>query len=165
MANPKIRETQPGVWSFRVSLGTDPVTGRRIQQRVTVIGTRADALRRFREIEADKLARSHPSSAITLREVRRYWDENTQRQGRRRETTARMEESAYHRYIDPLLGHIPLHRLTPEVITRAYDEISRCVSPSSVRRLHQQLSSILHWAEKRGYVSRAETEQIGRAHV
>jgi integrase len=71
-----------------------------------------------------------------------------------------MEESAYRRYIDPLLGHIPLHRLTPEVITRAYDEISRSVSPSSVRRLHQQLSSILHWAEKRGYVSRAETERV-----
>lgn len=155
-----MNEIRPGVWSFRVSLGTDPVTGRRIQQRVTTVGTRADAVRRYREIEADKLARSHPSSAITLATVRTFWDETTQRQSRRRETTARMEESAYRRYLDPLLGQIPLHRLTPEVITRAYDELSRTLSPGSIRRLHQQLSSILQWATKRGYVPRAETERV-----
>ena len=65
MAYPKMNEIRPGMWSFRVSLGTDPVTGRRIQQRVTTLGTHADAVRRYQEIEADKLARSHPSSAIT----------------------------------------------------------------------------------------------------
>lgn len=155
-----MKETRPGVWAFRVSLGTDPMTGHRIQQRVTVLGSRSDAVRRFQEIEADKLARAHPSSAITLRDLRRHWDESTRQQGRRRRTTAAMEDSAFRRYIDPLLGDLPLHRLSAESITRAYDHLSGQLSQASIRRLHQQLSSILRWAVKRGYVGRAETERV-----
>ena len=160
MTIPKMREIRPGVWSFRVSLGTDPITGRRIQQRVTLSGTRTDAVRRYREIEADKLARNHPSSAITVSHLRSLWDEWSTRQGRRRITTSRMEASAYRRYLEPLLGDTPLHQLTPEVITRAYDQLLGSLAPGSIRRLHQQLSSMLHWAVKRGYVHRAETERV-----
>jgi integrase len=160
MTSPKIKEIRPGVWGFRVSCGTDPVTGRRIQQRVTVVGVRADAVRRLREIEAETLARNHPSSAITLSQVRVLWDEWSMRQGRRRVTTSRMEASAYRRYLEPVLGDIPLHQLTSEVITRAYDRLAGTMAPSSIRRLHQQLSSILNWAVKRGYVQRAETVRV-----
>ena len=100
MNSPSVKEVRPGVFVFRMSLGTDPVTGRRIQERITVYGKKSDAVRRLKELEAEKVSWSHPSSAITLTNVRKLWDEATQIQGTRRFTTAAMEESAYRRYLD-----------------------------------------------------------------
>ena len=160
MTSPSIKEVRPGVYVFRISQGTDPVTGRRLQQRITVHGKKSDAVRRLKELEAEKLSWDHPSSAITLTNVRKLWDEATQIQGTRRFTTANMEASAYRRYLEPVLGDVPLHRMSSELIQRAYDKLYTTLSPSSVRRIHQQLSSILHWAEIRGHVRQDVTRRI-----
>ena len=160
MNSPSVKEVRPGVFVFRMSLGTDPVTGRRLQQRITVHGKKSDAVRRLKELEAEKLSRDHPSSAITLTNVRKLWDEATQIQGTRRFTTAIMEASAYRRYLEPALGDVPLHRLSSELIQRTYDKLYLTLAPSSVRRIHQQLSSILHWAEIRGYLHQDVTRRV-----
>jgi len=157
---PKIRQVSPGVWGFRFTYGTDPLTGKRITSRIRVPGSIEDARQKLRELQHRKNLRQHPVPSITLSEVREMWDESTQHQGRRRVSTARIEESAYVRMLEPLLGHLPLYLLSAEVITRAYDELLRRWNPGAVRRLHQQLSSILTWASERGYCEVVATSRV-----
>ncbi len=157
---PAIRQIQPGVWGFRFSEGVDALTGKRRQTRYRVTGTRADAQRLLRELQLRKAHRSTPSSSITLNAVRELWDENTLAQGRRRPSTAAVEGSAYRRHVATLLGDLPLHRIDAATITRAYDSLLRSVSPALVRRIHQQLSSILTWAYRRGYLDQVPTQRL-----
>jgi integrase len=157
---PKIIEVRPGIWAFRFSHGHDPVTGHRIQERVQVVGTRADAERELLTLERQKALRSSPTSSITVNEVRGLWDESTRQQGRRRPSTAGIEESAYQRHLSPLIGEVTLSRLDSRAITRAYDELLRTCSPALVRRLHQQLSSILTWSYRRGYIDEVPTTRV-----
>ena len=157
---PRIHEVSPGVWTFRLSEGTDVLTGKRRQRRHRVTGSREDAERQLRDLQLRKAYRSSPTSSITLTAVRDLWDESTLAQGRRRASTAAIETSAYQRHLAPLLGHLPLYRIDPAAITRAYDELLCSVSPALLRRLHQQLSSVLTWAYRRGYLEQVPTQRV-----
>lgn len=51
-----MRQRQPGRWEVRVSVGTDPVSGRSIYRSVTVAGELVDARRRGEELAAQAAA-------------------------------------------------------------------------------------------------------------
>lgn len=76
------RERSPGVWELRVDVGTDPITGRRVQKSRTFRGTgvraRRDAMRKL-QADADRIRESWAELTVdtgddwTVRQLLERW--------------------------------------------------------------------------------------------
>lgn len=133
---------------LRLSLGLDTVTGRRLYKTETCHGTRKEAEARLRD-----LVREYDQGTLTvgtkksLNEFLQQWLE-TARQ-RLRERTWEDYRSLCKYYLQKKLGRLPLDRISPLEIQRAYNEMmGRGLSALTVRKVHCVLNSALKQAVK-----------------
>jgi integrase len=150
-----IRKRGKDSYTIVLNLGTDPETGKRRQQWVTVRGTRKDAERRLAELlhRLDTGTFVKPSKTTLADYLQRWLEEYVRpnlspRGSERYESIARV-------HLVPSLGAIPLTQLRPEHLQRQYaSKLSDGLSPRSVRYQHVVLHKALQTAMKWGLVAR-----------
>jgi integrase len=137
--------------------------GKPIRKKVT--GTsRANAAAKLRKLIDDLESGSLPSGrTLTVEKWMTYWLEQIV-PNRNRPNTARTYRTYVTRYINPLLGHHRLERLTPEHISEAWHHLTttgcpgkenaKPLSSTSAHQAHVILSRALKVAMERGYVNR-----------
>jgi integrase len=122
-----------GVYRLRVDAGPDPVTGRRRQLsrtvRVTGPKPKQQLKQKLREFLAEVDDGRHdrgPHSDMTLGEAVENWFASFQAQvlaGSKSAGTERKYREVIDYYIHPRRGHVPLAKLTTEVIDAFYEEL------------------------------------------
>lgn len=131
---------------IKINLGTDPVTGKRLQYTETFRGTKKEARLRAAELllqkRDKKLVRS---SDLTLRECgSKYFDDV---RGRLALTTFRTYSTFIPRYLWPALGDVKLKELTRDDFQKVYDSMSADgLSALTVRSLHCVNRAQITWA-------------------
>jgi len=145
-----IRETKPGVWDVRVYLGIDK--GAPKFDYVRVYGNKQDA----REAECKLGSAKSKQSAITAKDLTVSdffvaWMEDYVRPSRSENTVKNYE---YHiKSITPFIGDIRLRKLAPADIQRAYTQLSKTTSGSTIRGAHRVLHVALERAKKIGMIT------------
>ncbi len=115
----------------------------------TLTAARA-ALREFRR-EQEELRLEEGHAGITVREWLDYWMETIVRPNRA-VTTSYSYQSIIENHLDPAFGDTLLRDLSPMQIQRYYVDVQRLsgLSPNTVRRHHDLLSSALRMAVRQG---------------
>ena len=123
------------------------------------IWTTAKALRQF-ETERS-LCRQVVPRPITLDQWLAYWMDEVVKPNRA-ETTVYGYNKIIDNHISPALGDITLQKLTPQDIQKYYTMLMRekGLSPNTVRRHHDLLSSALRMAVKQDVLSRCPTDRV-----
>jgi len=146
---------------------TDPVTGRRKQQWVSVKGTKKDAEKRLAELlhQLDNGTYIKPAKTTVAEFLERwlldYAQPNLSPRSFERYT------SIVHIHLVPSLGNIPLAQLKPEHVQKLYTtKLNDGLSARTVRYLHTVLHKALQTAIKWGRLSRnvADGVDVPRAH-
>jgi len=163
-----ITKRTEGSYSIVLDVGTDPATGRRKQQRVTVRGTKRDAEKRLSELlhQLDNGIFIRPGkttlSEYLERWVKEYaWPNLSPR-------TAEGYEHIIRRHLIPALGNIPLTQIKPEHLQKYHSEKlsgGRCdgnggLSARTVRHHHVTLHTALATAVKWGMIVRNPAEAV-----
>ncbi|PSJ64483.1 site-specific integrase [Mesorhizobium ephedrae] len=146
-------------WRLKFDLGTDPVTGKRLTQYVTVRGTKKEAeaelSKRLNQVNAGGYV---PVSKKTVAEHVRSWLEgNLDLAPTTKERFSRLIE----KQIVPHLGNTLLQRLRPSQITEWHSTLrkrggkhERPLSPATVRQAHRVLHLALGQAFEHEEVTR-----------
>ena len=149
-------------YTIALNLGTDPQTGKRKQQWVTVKGTKKDAEKRLSELlhQLDTGTFMKPTKATLAEYLERWlkgyaWTNLAPR-------TAEGYEHIIRRHFIPALGDMTLTQLKPEHLQRYYSEklrSGRCdssggLSTQTVRHHHTALHKALETALEWGLLSR-----------
>jgi len=155
-------------YTIVLSMGNDPVTGKRRQQWVSVKGTKKDAERRLAELvhQIDNGGFVRPNK-VTVREFLERWINDCVRPNVSKKTLYGYSDIVHGRLI-PELGSIPLTDLRPEPIQTLYAkwmESGRldgkgALSARSVQRYHQCLHRALKTAMEWGLISRNPTDAV-----
>src|SRR3990172_3268106 len=111
-------------WAIVINVGVDPVTGKRKQKWVTVKGTKKDA-----ERERTRLLRERDTGQViadpgrqTVAQYLRHWLRTYVATNCRPKSQV-CYEFKMERYIIPLVGAVPLAKLTPAHIREAYAKL------------------------------------------
>jgi len=163
-----ITKRSEGSYSFVLDVGTDPATGRRKQQRVTVRGTKKDAEKRLGELihQFDNGIFIRPGKTTLSEYLQRWikeyaWPNLSPR-------TAEGYEHIINRHLVPALGGIPLTQIKPEHLQKYYSEKlsnGRCdgnggLSARTVRHHHVTLHTALESAVKWGLLVRNPADAV-----
>ncbi|TLM98832.1 MAG: site-specific integrase [Actinobacteria bacterium] len=115
-----VTEIGPGLWAVQVSLGADPVTGKRRRPLKRVRGSRRDAERQLLRMLAE-----HGQSDSTTITVEAFIDgmylpylAERVRAGSLRRRTADEYEAKLKRYVTPKIGSVKLEQLRPYTLDR-----------------------------------------------
>ncbi len=153
MRRPKghIRQRSPGAWELRYSLGTDPATGRRRIITTTLSGDRKAAERELRRLlRAVDTGEHVDPTRLTVRAWLEHWVETV-----RQEVSPKSHErytEIVTNFLIPALGNLPLTKLAPIHIQKAYngwatggrrDGKRGGLSPLTRRYIHSILRSAL----------------------
>ena len=159
-------------YSIVLDVGTDPATGRRRQQRVSIKGTKKNAEKRLSELlhQLDNGIFIRPGkttlSEYLERWVKEYaWPNLSPR-------TAEGYEHIIRRHLIPALGNIPLTQIKPEHLQKYYSEKlsgGRCdgnggLSARTVRHHHVTLHTALENAVKWGLLARNPADAVTPPH-
>ncbi|MFC1893647.1 tyrosine-type recombinase/integrase [Chloroflexota bacterium] len=159
--------------SIVIPLGTDPQTGKRQQQWVSVKGTKKEAEKRLLELlsQLDTGTFMRPTKTILAEYLERWlkdyaWPNLAPR-------TAEGYEHIISRHFIPALGNIKLTQLKPEHLQRYYSEKlggGRCdnsggLSAQTVRHHHIALHKALQTAVEWGLLSRNPADAVSPPHV
>lgn len=130
------------VWEVRVSLGWDDRLKRYRRMSVTVRGTKADAERKRRELlrQLDEGTYVDPTKQ-TVSSYLKDWLRHCE-QRRLAASTIEGYTGICDRYLIPVLGSVPLQKLTPAHIEALYSELLKAGSGASKRPLSAR--SVLH---------------------
>lgn len=147
-------------YTIVLSLGNDPVTGKRLQHWESVKGTKKDAETRLSELltQLDKGGFAKPGK-ITLGEyldswLRGIWPSLAS-------STAQTYKFFVDRHIKPSLGQIPLTQLRPEHLQHLYsDKLTGGLGQRSVRYIHITLHKALKNAVKLGMIARNPADAV-----
>src|SRR4051794_28632970 len=138
-----------GRWQGAVDVGW--VDGRRVRKRITR-KTRRDIVLGLRELTAlaarGQLRSERPPTLATWLDT--YLDEVAG--ARVRPTTLASYRSHIEIHVKPTLGRHRLDQLRPQHIAAFYNQLSRKLSPSSVRRIHAVLRRALTVAVRWGLI-------------
>ena len=168
MARGHIRQRGKGTWAVVVSLGRDPLTGKRRQRWETVKGTKRDAERRLTELlrQQDGGAVATPGRMTTGEFLRRWLQDYAATNVRPRTYVdyARIVSGS----LIPALGRIPLTRLQPADIQRYHSMLLATgrkngkggVSARTVVSRHRVLSEALSHAVKWGLLLRNPAQAV-----
>jgi integrase len=140
-------EVSPGVWRFRVFVGSDPATGNPRQVSRTFRGTKRQSASALAGFVTEVVSGTVPASpTVTFGEyIDRWIDHITPT---RSPTTIRGYKAKAKR-ITATLGSIRLDKLTARHLDRAYRIwLDEGLDPSSVHHLHRVLSASLSQAVK-----------------
>lgn len=154
-------------YSIVVSLGYDPATGKRLQQWVTVKGTKKDAERRLAELlhELDTGAFVKPGR-ITVADFLERWladyvKPNLSPRGYER------YQGIVRRHFTPDFGNLQLTQLRPMHLQKHYtSRLTSGLSSGTVRYHHAVIHKALETAVKWGLISRnvADSVDLPRLH-
>ena len=168
-----IRKRSKNSYTIVLSLGFDPVTGKRKQQWVSIKGTKKDAEKRLSELlhQLDNGMFIKPGKT-TLREFLERWlkDYAWPNLAPR---TAEGYEHIIRRHLIPALGNMTLMQLKPEHLQKYYSEklsSGRCdssggLSGQTVRHHHTALHKALQAAVEWGLLSRNVADAVSPPHV
>ena len=151
-------ERSPGIWRLRVYIGDDPATGAPRQATRTFRGAkRAAQIALAKFVVEVASGRAPVGGSTTLAALLDQWIAHIA--PTRSPTTIRgYKEKA--RRIDAKLGRVPLAKLTPHTLDRAYREwLEEGLHPTTVHHLHGVISAALNQAEKWGLVTSAVTKR------
>jgi integrase len=155
-------------YSIVIPLGTDPATGKRKQQWVSVKGTKKEAERKLAELlhQLDTGTFMKPGKATLAdfleRWLKDYADANLAPR------TAEGYETIIRQHLIPKLGSVPLTQLKPEHIQKYYAETlanGRCngkggLSSTTLRHHHMALHKALKCAVKWGLIGRNPSDAV-----
>lgn len=150
-------ERSPGVWRLRVYLGTDESGHAREVHRTFRGGKKAAgaALAELVNESRDKPARDRRT---TLGELLDEWLDGLE--GRRQPSTINGYRLKVDGRIRPLLGDIPLEKLSARDLDRAYRAwTDDGLAPATVRQCHAIMHAALHQALKWGWLDRNPAQQ------
>jgi integrase len=147
-------------YSIVIDIGTNPATGKRQQQRVTIHGTKRDAEKHLGELlhqlDNGMFIRPGKTNLAEFLSPR----------------TAEGYEYIVRRHLIPALGNIPLTQIKPEHLQKYYSEklsAGRCdgnggLSAHSVRHHHITLHTALESAVKWGLLARNPADAVTPPH-
>jgi hypothetical protein len=120
MTGGHIRQRSTGSWELRYSAGTDPVTGKRKTITTTFRGNKRDAEKELRRLlHTVDIGEHVDPTRITVGRWLEDWLASI-RPSKAPRTHHRYSELVAH-YLSPALGNVPLAKLTPAHIQRAYN--------------------------------------------
>lgn len=139
-------------YEARVTIGTDPITGRQKQKSITG-KTQSEVRKKMSQMifEVDKGVYSEPSKQ-TLTEWIDIWLE-TYVEGKVKPYTLDSYRSIAKTHIIPNLGKCRLETLSTLQIQRFYNDISKKLSPKTVKNVHGVLHRCLDRASKLKMIS------------
>ena len=155
-------------YNIVLNLGTDPATGKRKQQWITVKGTKKEAEKRLADMlhQLDTGTFMKPSKTTLAEYLERWlkdyaWPYLAPR-------TAEGYESIIRQHLIPKLGNITLTQLKPEHLQKYYSEMlrsGRCdsscgLSAQTVRHHHTALHKALQTAVEWGLLSRNAADAV-----
>lgn len=156
-----ISSRSPGSHRIRISLGRDPITGKRRFSTKTIRGTLSEAKRELtRLLSAIDTGEHVDPSRITVGDWLATWIAATQV-----EVSAKTHEryaEIVRCYLIPALGAIPLQKLTTADIQRAYGGFDRNPSPRTLRHIHRILKSALTRAVEQQRLARNPAAALKR---
>lgn len=159
-------------YSIVIDVGTDPATGKRKQQRVSIKGTKKEAEQRLSELlhQLDTGTFIKPGKTTVAEYLERWlkdyaWPNLSPK-------TAEGYEHMINRHIVPALGNIPLTQLKPSDIQKYYsDKLATGrkdgtggLSARTVRHHHVTLHGALQIAVKQGLLIRNPCDAVTPPH-
>ena len=131
----------------------------RVYQTYPSLSQARRALREFL-IERSRRSQVRPRP-MTLDQWMEYWMEEIIRPSRA-ETTVYGYRNIIENHISPALGSIPIQKLTPQDIQKYYTMLLRKkgLSPNTIRRHHDLLSSSLRMAMRQEILSYCPTDRV-----
>lgn len=152
-----LRQRSERSWELRVYVGVDPETGRRIDQSMTLRGSRADAERELATMVAAVEATRAVGVRSTVSELLEVWFAVAQTGWA--PTTIRQTRSVLNRYLHPHFGDTNVGDVTPAAIDSVYAHLHRRegrsgqpLAPGTLARIHVVLRSALSQAMRSGWI-------------
>ena len=144
------RSKRKNSWSIVLSLGHDPVTGRRRQRWVTVRGKKKDAEKRLAALiqQVDTGILMDHSKETVSEFIARWLRDHVASTTRPR--TGQFYAQINRLYIEPVIGNVPIQKLTASDVQRVIATVlDKGLSPTTARRayatLHRALECALKW--------------------
>ena len=151
-----MRERSPGHWQLRAYVGRDPVTGKSRQVTRTFKGGERAAAKALAALVAEVEAGRFSRTTATVSQLLDKWLEAGEWSQRPR--TLYENRRKIDGRIRPILGHIQLAELEPDVIDAAYRGwLDDGLSPATVHKYHCILSAACRQAVKWGWIDDAPT--------
>jgi integrase len=164
--NGSLRQRSAGSWELRVYIGTDPVTGHRLDRTATVRGTRADAESELAAMVASVQAVRAVGVRSRVGELLEACLPSPPPAGRRRQSAKPARCSTAISTFT--LGHIPVGDVTAAMIDATYAVLSRRggvggrpLAPGTLARVHVVLRAAFAQAVRWG---RVWDNPVERAH-
>ena len=146
-----MRERSPGHWQLRVYVGRDPVTGKPRQVTRTFKGGERAAAKALAALVTEVETGSFNRTSATVSQLLDKWLEAGEWNQRPR--TLYENRRKIDGRIRPILGHILLAELEPDVIDAAYRMwLGDGLSPTTVHKYHCILSAACRQAVKWGWI-------------
>lgn len=146
-----LRELSPGVFDLMASAGKDPVTGRYRQVHRRFHGTLQEAKVARAGLLAEVKKGRHGGTAATVDELHEEWLVELERKDRSPRTIDEYRR-CYRRDIRPTLGSVRDSKVTTKMLTDLYGAHQRRgAGPSSVRKVHATISSMMSQACRWGW--------------
>jgi len=153
-------------YTIVLNLGTDPATGKRKQQWISVKGTKKEAEKRLSDLlhQLDTYTFLRPAKTPLTEYLERWLQDYVRPNLAPR--TAEGYEHIIRKYLIPALGNMTLNQLKPEHLQRYYSEkISGGLSPQTVRHHHTALHKALETAVEWGVLSRNIADAVSLPRV
>ncbi len=166
-----LRKRSNGTWEIRLTVGTDPVSGKLISKSVYArtqkeVRQKADALRDKLEGRENQQAaliqsaaagnESEPEKEMTVAKWLDIWI--TDYLSDVKPGTQVAYESTCRVYLKPALGSIPLNSLKPPAVQKMYNQLKqRGISPKYIKNIHGVLHRALDMAVRLEYMLRNPT--------
>ncbi len=146
-----MRERSPGHWQLRAYVGRDPVTGKPRQVTRTFKGGERAAAKALAALVAEVETGKFSRTTATVSQLLDKWLEAGEWSQRPR--TLYENRRKIDGRIRPILGHIQLAELEPDVIDAAYRRwLDDGLSPATVHKYHCILSAACRQAVKWGWI-------------
>lgn len=166
-----VRQQGRRSWQVRIRLGRDPLTGALLRHSETVMGVRADAERRRRELlhERDRGTLASPGRRTLEEYLRREWlpaVSKVSKRGRPLAPTTRRRYEDVVEHVSRVIGQVKMaslrtshveqlrNELLGERVERKNGEVRSRFSPQSVGEILRVLSQALGKAATRGLIAR-----------
>ena len=170
----KSKRTSEPIW--RLVFDGDSANGKRRQKATTFIGTKNAAEAELRRLIAEADALQVDESDMTVEQMLGMWLAAIKPKLKRGEWKP-ITPKTHERYecmcranIVPLLGRKRLQKLTWREIESAWETLEDAgsgsrggndgLAPRTIRNIHGCLSSALHWAYRKGFIDRIETQTV-----